>query len=1074
KAWSFTGTSDKFFLRLAYSDQPVSDPLTGDSDGDGIGNLDELNQNTDPLSNIDSDFDGQPDDWETFHNLDPDNSDDADLDSDDDGLTNAQEADIGSNPNTADTDGDGVDDGEDGWALLNELAPARVTVPNYAVISLRANGKGTLINNKGQVIIQDESGSAYYFYNGNSIVNLPSDIDAVSDLNDHGVVLINESEIDTDYEYSRSGTWTESGGKEWFFDLFADLNDLLIHLKSLDAAFNPILSLDAYNEDGGIYLGTDFHSLNNHGEAVGTRGFFSVLDFTHNSYGTALSGFAAFTLGESLMTKSGVETVLADSQASIDDDGSDIYVLFDGIDYRVQDFNNYSVSVGYFTEWQENNGLTSRISWGLCAVKSDGTVVRLFEQDPSIPRSSNNPVIMNDHSHVLTAYNSEKGFQYRLWINTAAGLGNQNSGSNLSYSEMAIPPDLLSLIHYTNAGFPRDFNNQMTLLFRDQLWLNAQTYSIEDLVQDSGNSYTNFNCIDINDTGLITGSATNSSTGNTDAVVLLPIDIAVDGNRDGEIEFGSSADQTETDSAFRFWVNGDEDEDDPDNSEDVTPNSPDGDDSVIDAKRDLEDFARINLYLGGLHDAFTQGDMQIGLKWKETTSGTPEIKVWRNLSADGGTEYVRDDTVAGQHLSLSNPGHVQGSDSYIIPAQYWVDTGLSESQPNGYLLFEGVEEGKGQLVVTIHDSSGAEIGEGPGVWLDIVDIKKMYQRNIGNQFVQPWDESEETIVFVHGWKMSPEWSTSFAESMYKRMWHRGYKGRFAYFRWNTGHSGLQWVPLVGQVLSSYFADYNGSEKIAWESGAALKTFVDGLPYTKNIAAHSMGNIVVGSALTQGMSISNYALMQSAVPASCYDETTNVEQTTQYNHTAGLLTFTMWDQASPDGDSDPATRAMAYRGRLKNVSGNLINFYLPDDFATSFAWEVNNDQAKPPKLGTLLVADYEYDPNGTSGQKLIKTEPPFVDGDSIEYYLNQPGQEYEAMAGAVRSWSKAVGADGSTGGSLNGNPVNLGSSDFTVPGEDLPGFGEDHSAQFNHNIQHLIPFYNSLLDELDVKFISNDP
>lgn len=69
------------------------------------------------------------------------------------------------------------------------------------------------------------------------------------------------------------------------------------------------------------------------------------------------------------------------------------------------------------------------------------------------------------------------------------------------------------------------------------------------------------------------------------------------------------------------------------------------------------------------------------------------------------------DGVAQQHLALSNPGHVQGSAPYIIPQQYWQDVGLSESQPNGYLLFEGCTKGKGQLVVTLHKSDGTEIGE---------------------------------------------------------------------------------------------------------------------------------------------------------------------------------------------------------------------------------------------------------------------------------------------------------------------------------------------------------------------------
>jgi hypothetical protein len=80
-------------------------------------------------------------------------------------------------------------------------------------------------------------------------------------------------------------------------------------------------------------------------------------------------------------------------------------------------------------------------------------------------------------------------------------------------------------------------------------------------------------------------------------------------------------------------------------------------------------------------------------------------------------------------------------------------------------------------------------------------------------------------------------------------------------------------------------------------------------------------------------------MQAAVPAACYDDDeARIKQTTRYNH----LAFTIWDNLTPDDDDDPSVRAVAYRGRLSNVSGNLVSFFLPADYATSLAWEINND------------------------------------------------------------------------------------------------------------------------------------
>lgn len=91
-----------------------TDPLDADSDDDGLSDNEEINNHsTDPLD-ADSDDDGIIDGIETqYVFLDPNSASDASLDEDSDGLSNLQEVQIGTLPNDDDTDGDGLNDGQE-------------------------------------------------------------------------------------------------------------------------------------------------------------------------------------------------------------------------------------------------------------------------------------------------------------------------------------------------------------------------------------------------------------------------------------------------------------------------------------------------------------------------------------------------------------------------------------------------------------------------------------------------------------------------------------------------------------------------------------------------------------------------------------------------------------------------------------------------------------------------------------------------------------------------------------------------------------------------------------------------
>jgi RHS repeat-associated protein len=120
KSRGCTSTSERFFVRLKYIDDPSVDTLAkarnADFDGDGIPNAIEVEYSaSDPFDigsvGPDTDDDGMPDGWEFAFGLNPTGSADGGGDLDGDGLSNIQEYQARTKPNYYDTDGDQFSDG---------------------------------------------------------------------------------------------------------------------------------------------------------------------------------------------------------------------------------------------------------------------------------------------------------------------------------------------------------------------------------------------------------------------------------------------------------------------------------------------------------------------------------------------------------------------------------------------------------------------------------------------------------------------------------------------------------------------------------------------------------------------------------------------------------------------------------------------------------------------------------------------------------------------------------------------------------------------------------------------------
>src|SRR5437868_611298 len=204
--------------------------------------------------------------------------------------------------------------------------------------------------------------------------------------------------------------------------------------------------------------------------------------------------------------------------------------------------------------------------------------------------------------------------------------------------------------------------------------------------------------------------------------------------------------------------------------------------------------------------------------------------------------------------------------------------------------------------------------------------------------------------------MAYEDSIGFSETMFKRLWWQGYKGRFAAFRWAT---------------QSSFDSYNTSEWMAWKYGKSLANYVENylkhqMPgYTMCIAAHSMGNIVTGSALKRGMTIDKYLLMQAAVPSGSYSDIVN--------DFGDFLLAEQNRHATPDTVSDSGYR-LFLTATATNV-GKFVCFYNATDFALQTGtislpiprfnwpfqtnWVQNQIDYKPNSFLNISLDYYDY-------------------------------------------------------------------------------------------------------------------
>ncbi len=382
----------------------------------------------------------------------------------------------------------------------------------------------------------------------------------------------------------------------------------------------------------------------------------------------------------------------------------------------------------------------------------------------------------------------------------------------------------------------------------------------------------------------------NNADGGEQEAQCFTMELAMDYNRDGNID---DADFTASDDkkTYLFWVNNDKDvaNGDEEDDEKVTDESNDSSDITISCKRDLEDFTRLQIRV----DDETANKKIFSYYFKIVPEGgtTPSVNLFEAVKWN--QFYIHPDP---NETSLINGQLKKQKLAQVINTTGDGEMATIDSQANGLdnicpYLFEGKTAGKGKIVLTIKgkDQQGNEVNVYTReTTIELKDISKFYDKyvlgisdaNYDNDLpdatashevtTEYTGDSDEYTLFVHGFNWEDYKKIWYSDTVFKRLWWQGYKGRMGLFMWPC-RKFFKWEETL-----IFLEEYDRSDVRALRSAEGLrKVLADLKPCHKlHVLAHSQGNVVVGEALRQwtegGTLVDSYIAAQAAIPGHCYD------------------------------------------------------------------------------------------------------------------------------------------------------------------------------------------------------------
>ena len=491
-----------------------------------------------------------------------------------------------------------------------------------------------------------------------------------------------------------------------------------------------------------------------------------------------------------------------------------------------------------------------------------------------------------------------------------------------------------------------DFNSSTTLVYTSSA--GAETMIGEVLVGTLGDYAPESHVIDVGPDSPLERETYPGSGTSTDAryqfdttayyrLGLTPR-LVPDFNHDKQIS-GDDGALLATHGSFHFWINDDADDGNEADGDSDMPGQRGGlfgdanyDNSHVDGRCDLLDFFPVWL---DLHDTLDLLPTTDGAEYKLRQANGALRAVYTDLTTSTAGDFL--DTEGSTYGPAFDQNSFEASTFEITSSGVTLSTGFLDKivadENRGILLMEGAGSTTSPLVLEIWKDATVICER--ELSLQISGVENMYRminiRPSGGPSTSTGEPANnpdsinngKSVFFLHGFNVNADQSRLWNAEIFKRLYQSGSRAKF----W-----GMAWEGDVGLINALH---YQKDVANALTVSANFSAQVGSISGTKIVLAHSLGNMVVSSAIQDhGLSVNNYFMLDAAVATECYQPAAFNDATTG-NHMVHSAWFgydtdtwcSKWFElfSSPDD-----RKKLTWKNRFPAVLSVGYNFYSSGD------------------------------------------------------------------------------------------------------------------------------------------------